>query len=67
MRAEGAAMDDADLDAVVEAGARLLRIPLREEWLAGVRLHLAMNLRMAHLVADFDLPDDLDPAHVFRA
>jgi len=60
-------MDEADLDAVIEAGTRLLRIPLRPEWLTGVRLHLATNLRLAHLVADFDLPDHLDPAHVFRA
>jgi len=40
---------------------------LHAEWLAGVRLHLKTNLRLAHLVADFDLPDDLDPAPVFRA
>lgn len=60
-------MGDADLDAVIEAGTRLLRIPLRSEWIAGVRLHLATNLRLAHLATDFDLPDHLDPAHVFRA
>jgi Protein of unknown function (DUF4089) len=60
-------MDDADLEAIIEAGARLLRIPLRPEWLIGVRLHLATNLRLAQLVTEFDLPDDLDPAYVFGA
>jgi len=60
-------MGDTDLDDVIEAGTRLLRIPLCPEWIAGVRLHLATNLRLAHLVADFELPDHLDPAHVFQA
>jgi hypothetical protein len=32
-----------------------------------IRLHLAVSLRHADAVLAFDLPDDTDPAPVFRA
>jgi len=60
-------MSDDDLDAFIEAAARLIGIPLRPEWREAIRLHLAISLDHAHRVSEFALPDEADPAHVFRA
>jgi 1-carboxybiuret hydrolase subunit AtzG-like len=56
-----------DLDGFIEAGARLLGIPLCPEWREAIRLHLAISLDHARAVAEFALPDEADPAPVFRA
>ncbi len=55
--------DDADLT----AAATMLGIPLDPAWHDAVRFHLVLSLRAAHLVAEFPLPDEADPAPVFRA
>ncbi len=55
--------DDADLI----AAATMLGIPLDLAWHDAVRFHLVLSLRAAHLVAEFPLPDEADPAPVFRA
>ena len=60
-------MTDHELDAWMEAGTRALDLPLRPEWRDSVRLHLATALRLADMVAAFGLPDEIDPAPVFRA
>jgi hypothetical protein len=60
-------MDEADLDATMDAGTRLLGLELRPEWRASVRQHLATNLRLGLSIAAFDLPDECDPAPVFQA
>lgn len=53
--------DDADLT----AAAAVLGLPLDPAWHDAVRFHLDLSLRAARLVAEFPLPDDLDPAPVF--
>ncbi len=56
-------LDDADLI----AAAAVLGIPLDPAWHDAVRFHLDLSLRAASAVAEFPLPDDLDPAPVFTA
>lgn len=58
--------NDGDLNAMIETGARVLGLPVQPEWQAAIRAHLATNLRLAALVAEFELPDELDPAPVYR-
>jgi hypothetical protein len=65
-RADLAVSDD-DIDVFIEAGCRLLGIPLRDEWRETIRLHLALSLDHARHVDAFDLPDEADPAPVFTA
>jgi hypothetical protein len=60
-------MDEAALDALIEAGTTLLGIDMKPGWRQAVRVHLAISLRHAESVLETELPDDLDPAPVFRA
>lgn len=60
-------MTDAELDAVIDAGTRLLEIPVRPEWRDAVRLHLGITLGHARNVLSFPVGDEADPAPVFRA
>jgi hypothetical protein len=61
-------MNDTDeLDAWLDANAALLGIDVAPEWRDTVRLHLRITRDMAQRVLDFPLPDESDPAPVFRA
>jgi 1-carboxybiuret hydrolase subunit AtzG-like protein len=55
------------LDDMVEAGAQALGIPLDMRWTAEVKAQLQVILRHGALVAEFPLPDELEPAPVFKA
>ncbi len=59
--------EPADLDAMIDAAAAVLGITVAPEWRAAIRMHLAISLGHAHAVAAFVLPDDAEPAPVFRA
>jgi hypothetical protein len=61
-----AASHDA-IDALVDAGAKALRLPLDPAWQASVKFNLQLILRHAALVEEFSLPDDAEPAAVYRA
>ena len=54
------------IDDYVDACAKLLGLPIAPEWRAGVEEHLAIILRNADLVAQLDLPDEIDPAPTFE-
>ena len=54
-------------DALVDAGAKALGLPLDSAWHAGVRFNLQLILRHATLVEEFSLPDDAEPAPVYHA
>ena len=54
-------------DDPIEAALRTLGIAAQPEWLPAIRFHLALSLRLGGLVAEFPLPDEADPAPVFRA
>jgi Protein of unknown function (DUF4089) len=54
-------------DALVEAGAEALGLPLDPTWQAGVKFNLQLILRHAALVDEFSLPDDAEPAPIYHA
>jgi hypothetical protein len=61
-------MSDTDeLDAWLDGSATLLGIAVAPEWRDAVRLHLRITRDLAQRVLEFQLPDDADPAPVFRA
>jgi hypothetical protein len=55
------------LDDFIDAAARALELPLEPAWRPAVKANLLVTLRQARLVAEFALPDDAEPAPVFRA
>ncbi|WP_428484957.1 DUF4089 domain-containing protein [Rhodopila sp.] len=60
-------MDDAALDAWINAGTAALDIEVKPDWRSAVRMHLRISLDHAKTVLAADLDDHLDPAPVFRA
>lgn len=59
-------MTDDELAEFITAGAALLGIPIAPEWQPAIRAHLAACLIHATMVGEFPLPDDAEPAAVFR-
>jgi Protein of unknown function (DUF4089) len=57
---------DAALDCFVAAAAAALELPLQAEWKPAIKAHLHVIWGLAALVAEFDLPDELEPAPVFE-
>ena len=55
------------LDDFIAAGARALDLKIDKSWMPAVRAHLQVTLRHGALVTAFALPDDAEPAPVFRA
>jgi len=55
------------LDGFIEAAARVLALPVEPQWLPDIKANLAVTLRAASLVTDFPLPDESEPAPIFRA
>jgi hypothetical protein len=60
-------MDTQDRDDLVEAQARALGLVLDPSWKPAVRANLEAILRLAAMVDAFPLPDDAEPAPVYRA
>jgi hypothetical protein len=60
-------MDDIDLEAFVDASAQVLGLTIQPAWRASVCANLAFTFNTAALVADFELPDEAEPAPVFTA
>jgi hypothetical protein len=55
------------IDALVAASAQALRLPIDQSWHAAVRTNVRLLLKHAALVEEFSLPEDTEPAPVFRA
>ena len=55
------------LDDFIVASARALDIKIDKAWMPAVRANLAVTLRLAQQVSGFALPDDAEPAPVFKA
>jgi len=55
------------LDDMIDAAAAALNLWVAAEWKPAVRANLGVTLKLAALVADFELPDEAEPAPVFRA
>jgi hypothetical protein len=60
-------MSTNDLDALIAALAHALDLPVDPAWHPAIRFNLDVTLRFAALVAAFPLPDEAEPAPVFRA
>jgi 1-carboxybiuret hydrolase subunit AtzG-like protein len=61
------AKKDDTLDEFIEAAARALSLPIEPEWKAAIRANLEATLKHAALVDEFPLPDEAEPAPVFKA
>ena len=55
------------LDAYIDAAAQALCIPIQPEWIPEIRANLDVTFRLAALVGEKELPDEAEPAPVFRA
>jgi hypothetical protein len=66
IRNEDIAMADS-LDDFIPAAAAALQLPLEPGWQAAVKSNLDVTLKHARLVAEFPLPDEAEPAPVFKA
>jgi hypothetical protein len=55
------------LDDLIDAAAQTLALRLDPAWKPSVRGHLDATLKLAKLIEEFDLPDEAEPAPVFRA
>ncbi len=60
-------MPDTDLDPLIAVSAQALGLPMDPAWYAAICFNLEVTFRLAALVADFPLPDDAEPAPVFKA
>jgi 1-carboxybiuret hydrolase subunit AtzG-like len=58
---------DLHLDAYIDAAARALGLPAEPEWKPAIKANLAVTLRLAALVGEFELSDGAEPAPVFEA
>ena len=55
------------LDDYIDAVATALALPIEDAWRPAVKANLEVSLRLARLVDEFELPDDVEPASVFAA
>jgi hypothetical protein len=55
------------LDDFIAAAARNLNLVIDKAWMPGVRANLKLTLMLGAQVSEFVLPDDAEPAPVFRA
>jgi hypothetical protein len=55
------------LDSYIDATAQALGLTVQPEWKPAVRANLEVTFRLAGVVAELPLPDDAEPAPVFRA
>ncbi len=54
-------------DDFIEAAANALDVPLDAAWKPAIRVNLEVTLKLARLVEEFPLPDDAEPAPVYKA
>lgn len=60
-------MPSPPLDDFIAAAAAALDLPIEPAWQPAVKANLDVTLRLANLVAEFPLPDEAEPAPVFKA
>jgi hypothetical protein len=66
-KAEAAATKADAVETLVAAAGEALALPIEATWRAGVAFNLQLLLKHAALIGDFPLPDEAEPAPVFRA
>ncbi len=55
------------LDNYIDTVANALALPIKPEDKPAVRLNLEITLKMASLVQEFPLPDEIEPASIYEA
>jgi len=60
-------ISDEMLNEWIEASASALSIPVDPSWQGSIRTNLRISLTLAASVAEFPLPDEIEPAPVFEA
>jgi DNA-binding transcriptional LysR family regulator len=58
---------DDTLDRLIDAAAATLGIALEPAWKPAIRMNLETTLKLAALVDEFALPDEAEPAPIYRA
>ena len=56
-----------NLDSYIDSAAQALGLAVEPGWKPGIRANLEVTFRLAALVAEQALPDDAEPAPVFKA
>ncbi len=54
-------------DAWITSSAAMLGIPIEAAWMPTIRANVEVTFRLAKLVDEFSLPDEAEPAPVFKA
>jgi len=54
------------LDDYIDAVSRALGLRIEDAWKPAVRANLEVSLRLARQFDEFPLPDEIEPASVFR-
>jgi hypothetical protein len=55
------------LDDYIDTVANVLALPIDAAWKPAVRANLNVTLKMAQLVQEFPLPDEIEPASIYEA
>jgi len=55
------------LDDYIDAVAKALKLPIEDAWRPSIKANLDVSLKLAGLVDEFPLPDETEPASIFRA
>lgn len=63
----GMANETDPLSAYIAAASAALDLPLDPAWQPSIKANLEVTFRLANLVAEFPLPDEAEPAPVFKA
>jgi len=67
MDAEPPMAQDDSLDQLIDGAGALLGLSLAPEWKPAVRANLEVTLRLAKLIDEFSLPDEIEPAEIYEA
>ena len=54
-------------EALIDAVSASLGLEIDEAWKPAVRANLEVTMRMARLVDEFPLPDEIEPAEIYEA
>jgi hypothetical protein len=67
MGADVAEADSDTVDKLIDASAEALALPIDPTWKPSIKINLQVTLRLAAIVAEFELPDETEPLPVFEA
>ncbi|CAN5400135.1 DUF4089 domain-containing protein [soil metagenome] len=55
------------LDIYIDAVSEALALTIEAAWKPAVRANLDVTLKMARMVQEFPLPDEIEPASIYEA